>query len=238
MDDKNNNNISYDDFLTLLDLKEDKNNYIIIYNKENPKEDTCQFNRSFVKHQLDENGHKDNQISFMKIGDKQYILVGIYKVDSNKEVKVIKNLLIDENGDFLNDCVIVYTTPFANYSRNLIGFEKDIHNKKTAETTKVKIVGDLPNKIEKYVDLEDIRKIKSINININTNKEVINMDNTDTNDSKTSDLQTPLNQIFYGPAGTGKTYRTVEEAVKICDGSVDSDREKVKKRYEELKTKG
>src|SRR5262249_22701022 len=30
----------------------------------------------------------------------------------------------------------------------------------------------------------------------------------------------PRNVIIYGPPGTGKTYSTIEEAVKLCDGTV------------------
>ena len=51
----------------------------------------------------------------------------------------------------------------------------------------------------------------------------------------------PLNQILYGPPGTGKTYRTRRLAVAIIDGE-DKVKgykdEKLKKRYEELRTEG
>ena len=51
----------------------------------------------------------------------------------------------------------------------------------------------------------------------------------------------PLNQILYGPPGTGKTYRTRRLAVAIIDGEDKVKRykdEKLKKRYEELRTEG
>ena len=38
---------------------------------------------------------------------------------------------------------------------------------------------------------------------------------------KRDDLMTaPTNLIIYGPTGTGKTYSTIQEAVKLCDGTV------------------
>lgn len=43
-----------------------------------------------------------------------------------------------------------------------------------------------------------------------------------------------LNKILYGPPGCGKTYRTAELAVRICDGDADPDRDALMKRYAEL----
>ncbi|MER9225797.1 AAA family ATPase [Mesorhizobium sp. M0664] len=44
----------------------------------------------------------------------------------------------------------------------------------------------------------------------------------------------PTNLIFFGPPGTGKTYRTTHEAVRLCDGSAPADRAALKERYREL----
>lgn len=45
----------------------------------------------------------------------------------------------------------------------------------------------------------------------------------------------PLNLILHGPPGTGKTYATVELAVRICDGKVPKGRDALVLRYRELR---
>jgi 5-methylcytosine-specific restriction protein B len=52
------------------------------------------------------------------------------------------------------------------------------------------------------------------------------------------DMNTELNQIFFGPPGTGKTYETISEAVKIVDPEFYDEnynsRSELKKRFAEL----
>lgn len=48
----------------------------------------------------------------------------------------------------------------------------------------------------------------------------------------------PSNLIFFGPPGTGKTYRTAFEAVRLCDGEASEDRVVLMRRYDELKREG
>jgi 5-methylcytosine-specific restriction endonuclease McrBC GTP-binding regulatory subunit McrB len=47
--------------------------------------------------------------------------------------------------------------------------------------------------------------------------------------------ETPLNQIFFGPPGTGKTYHTIDEAVKIVSPNlykeIQNDRDKLREEY-------
>jgi 5-methylcytosine-specific restriction endonuclease McrBC GTP-binding regulatory subunit McrB len=55
---------------------------------------------------------------------------------------------------------------------------------------------------------------------------------------KTDTMSTDLNQIFFGPPGTGKTYHTINEAIKIVDPEFYSehkdDRDKLKERFKLL----
>ena len=48
----------------------------------------------------------------------------------------------------------------------------------------------------------------------------------------------PTNLILCGPPGTGKTYRTALEAVRLCGESAPEDRDELMERYEELSKEG
>ncbi|WP_348263277.1 AAA family ATPase [Telmatobacter sp. DSM 110680] len=45
----------------------------------------------------------------------------------------------------------------------------------------------------------------------------------------------PLNQILFGPPGTGKTWATARLAVEICNGTAPDDRKQLRKEYDELR---
>lgn len=57
---------------------------------------------------------------------------------------------------------------------------------------------------------------------------------------KNSDTRSnvPLNMIFFGPPGTGKTFKTADAAVKICDGECSASRQETMERYKELEKEG
>lgn len=61
--------------------------------------------------------------------------------------------------------------------------------------------------------------------------------NSEVSPNNTSTMQTPINQLFFGPPGTGKTYSTIAEAVKIIDRDFyeanKNDRDALVKRYRE-----
>lgn len=69
----------------------------------------------------------------------------------------------------------------------------------------------------------------------------------DADDLNISVVKQPLNQILFGPAGTGKTYHTIDQALKILDPSLieelesddnSYDRETLKNKFNEFIAKG
>jgi 5-methylcytosine-specific restriction endonuclease McrBC GTP-binding regulatory subunit McrB len=61
------------------------------------------------------------------------------------------------------------------------------------------------------------------------------------NHIKTNNMSTDLNQIFFGPPGTGKTFHTINEAIKIVDPEFydvhKNDRDQLKARFKLLSLK-
>lgn len=57
-------------------------------------------------------------------------------------------------------------------------------------------------------------------------------------DEEEENVLFPLNQILYGPPGTGKTYNTIDEAVKIIDGTASTEHSTNKTRYDILREDG
>ncbi len=69
-------------------------------------------------------------------------------------------------------------------------------------------------------------------------KQFIEFDQTIILNKKTIEMKSNLNQIFFGPPGTGKTYHTINESVKIADPDYyienKDNRDKLKERFKLL----
>lgn len=82
---------------------------------------------------------------------------------------------------------------------------------------------------------------------IPTKEQEVKPDSDDGDDLNINIVKQPLNQILFGPAGTGKTYHTIDQALKILDSSLieelesednSYDREALKNKFNEFVTKG
>ncbi|GEM_PF-5327186 len=97
-------------------------------------------------------------------------------------------------------------------------------------------IANLPYKIEGKVLWNTIASIKDIAIldilrNLVDNK-------WDGSLIKASNSKFPLNQILFGPPGTGKTYHTITKAVEIIEGRISENYEIDKKHFDELRESG
>jgi 5-methylcytosine-specific restriction protein B len=90
--------------------------------------------------------------------------------------------------------------------------------------------------IKAYDDYKSNGKVQNANNKANNAPQI--SDKQESAKVKNNIINQPLNQILFGPPGTGKTYHTITKAVEIIDGKSSKDREKDKKRFEELKEAG
>ena len=121
--------------------------------------------------------------------------------------------------------------------RIFLRLENDINNKETWNHLITWIIDNLLKIMDAFQ--EEIQNIKSVNIisNIESSQDYLS-EKIIGKYKKMINKNISLNQILYGPPGTGKTYNTINEALKIIDGSVPDDRVEAKERFEELSDAG
>ncbi len=82
--------------------------------------------------------------------------------------------------------------------------------------------------VYKLTDVSLIKKIENMLVNTN-----------DSDNSKNKQLTTPLNQILFGPPGTGKTYNTINKALEIIGENIQNKpRQEIKDLFDKKMNEG
>jgi 5-methylcytosine-specific restriction protein B len=186
------------------------------------------------------------KIEFQRIIQEQKLHSDLYN-DFSSSAKKYKDFLDKKYPKTKDEILAKYDEIYQYISRNGLMKLKNVHN--TQFTLEINSVSLCARGADgKGQELMSIAKDEILNVLfqdkpytyptyepsvINLLFDIIESENTPKNINKNEDDQ-PLNQILYGPQGTGKTYNTINKALEIINGIIPDQREDAKKRFDEL----
>lgn len=211
--------ISYDLIDFIIKIKENSCSYFIQFNQtRSPNSKQNEYALKFIqnlKKRLKEfRGYSENDSN----SKMEYFQVG----NAQKSYNSIEELIQDAEID-LNKVIPLIDEELLLFKNRNPEFKAEKINSKQFDTMLEKL---------------KIRRDKQSNLPLDIdNKQTID-DKNETNSTSSSNMTTnaPLNQILFGPPGTGKTYHTINKAIEIINPTFDTNqsRDLVKKEFERL----
>lgn len=166
---------------------------------------------------IDEDGNTSTGMEVVYNGEQDKELIALYK-------KIITRYKLEKQHETKYKCRFSERDTFKSLNHFLTVIKSDI-DKMILKAGKEEI----------FIAEQDFKEALAKTLSIRGNQNSIGVKKE--NNLPNTDIMT-LNQIFFGPPGTGKTYHTINEAIKIVDPEFyktnENNRDKLKERFSEL----